>query len=80
VIVKMIAAHREWRFQGHDSRDYYALFDFGLVASRASTLLGAVAGPSAPIYLSEDYVFCLRARELGFDPWTYKPAKLNHTI
>jgi hypothetical protein len=64
VIETMIAAHPEWQY--YDKRcekTVPALFDFKLTAEG---------------YMGEDFLFCDRARELGFEVWVDPTISLGH--
>lgn len=65
VFEKMYEAHPEWRY--HDEKkvgdEMFAYFDFALVDGQ---------------YVGEDYLFCDRARELGFEVWIDPTIKLGH--
>jgi len=73
-LLRLEQAHPELRYTGvHLSPDpqahsshRYAFFD-GLIA------------PEAGIYLSEDYTFCRRWRELGGEIWVDTESRLSHT-
>lgn len=64
VIITMMAAHPEWTY--YDKRcakQVPALFDFELTEEG---------------YMGEDYLFCDRARVLGFEVWVDPSIKLGH--
>ncbi len=64
VIETMIAAHPEWQY--YDKRcdkTVPALFDFKLTEEG---------------YIGEDFLFCDRARELGFEVWVDPTISLGH--
>jgi hypothetical protein len=74
VIELLAAAHPELKFQAIHARDYaespgtenrYALFD-------------PIIDPDTGEYLSEDYAFCRRWRDLGGEIWVDLKSKLNH--
>ena len=58
------AAHPEWRyFDARSERTVPCLFDFQLTEEG---------------YIGEDFLFCDRARELGFEVWIDPTIKLGH--
>ena len=65
VFEKMYEAHPEWRY--HDEKkigdEMIAFFDFALKDGN---------------YIGEDFLFCDRARELGFEVWIDPTIKLGH--
>lgn len=65
VFEKMYEAHPEWRY--HDEKkigdEITAYFDFALKDGN---------------YIGEDFLFCDRARELGFEVWIDPTIKLGH--
>ena len=65
VFEKMYEAHPEWRY--HDEKkigdQITAYFDFALKDGN---------------YIGEDFLFCDRARELGFEVWIDPTIKLGH--
>lgn len=62
VLEKMIAAHPEWKYEDKKG-DSYAVFDFQLKDN---------------YYMGEDYLFCDRARELGFKVYIDAEISLPH--
>ncbi len=62
VIEKMIAAHPEWEYEDKKGPSY-ALFDFEL---------------KDKYYMGEDYLFCDRAREMGFKIYLDSEISLPH--
>lgn len=64
VIISMIAAHPEWKyFDKRCGKTVPALFDFKLTEEG---------------YMGEDFLFCDRARELGFEVWVDPTIALGH--
>ena len=64
VLETMIKNHPEWRYiNDTKNRDEYAIFDFGVYNGK---------------YYGEDYLFCDRAREHGFEVWIDPTIKLGH--
>ena len=64
VFEQMAAAHPEWQYKDVNSdKVLTALFDFELTEEG---------------YIGEDYLFCDRARELGFEVWVDPTIKLGH--
>ena len=64
VFVSMEAAHPEWRYyDARSDRMLTCMFDFKL---------------SEEGYIGEDYLFCDRARELGFEVWVDPTITLGH--
>jgi hypothetical protein len=64
VFVDMAAAHPEWVYKDHRSdRMIPCLFDFQLTDEG---------------YMGEDFLFCDRARELGFEVWIDPTITLGH--
>lgn len=64
VFVTMAAAHPEWVYKDQRSdRMIPCLFDFQLTEEG---------------YMGEDFLFCDRARELGFEVWIDPTIKLGH--
>ena len=64
VFVTMAAAHPEWRYYDKRSdRTVPCLFDFQLTEEG---------------YVGEDFLFCDRARELGFEVWVDPSITLGH--
>ncbi len=64
VFVQMVEAHPEWRYYDkRTDRTIPCLFDFQLTEEG---------------YIGEDYLFCDRARELGFEVWVDPTIKLGH--
>lgn len=65
VFEKMYEAHPEWRY--HDEKkigdEMIAFFDFALKDGN---------------YIGEDFLFCDRARELGYEVWIDPTIKLGH--
>lgn len=65
VFEKLYEAHPEWRY--HDEKkvgdEVTAFFDFALVDGQ---------------YIGEDFLFCDRARELGYEVWIDPTIKLGH--
>ena len=65
VFEKLYEAHPEWRY--HDEKkigdEMIAFFDFALKDGN---------------YIGEDFLFCDRARELGFEVWIDPTIKLGH--
>jgi hypothetical protein len=65
VFEKMYEAHPEWRY--HDEKkigdEMIAFFDFALKDGN---------------YIGEDFLFCDRARELGYEVWVDPTIKLGH--
>jgi GT2 family glycosyltransferase len=65
VFEKLYEAHPEWRY--HDEKkvgdEITAFFDFALKDGT---------------YIGEDFLFCDRARELGFEVWIDPTIKLGH--
>jgi hypothetical protein len=64
VVTSMIAAHPEWKyFDKRCDKTVPALFDFKLTEEG---------------YMGEDFLFCDRARELGFEVWVDPTIALGH--
>jgi glycosyltransferase involved in cell wall biosynthesis len=64
VIEDMIAAHPEWQYYDHRcEKTVPALFDFKLTDEG---------------YMGEDFLFCDRARELGYEVWIDPTISLGH--
>jgi hypothetical protein len=64
VIEALVAAHPEWEYYDASAdRKLHSVFDF------KSTPAG---------YIGEDYLFCERAREIGFTVWIDPTIKLGH--
>lgn len=64
VFETMREAHPEWKhYNGKLDRDIYAFFDFAV---------------SPEGYKGEDFLFCERARTLGFEIWVDPSIKLGH--
>jgi hypothetical protein len=65
VFEKLAEAHPEWLY--HDEKkqgdETYCFFDFELKDGQ---------------YIGEDYLFCDRAREMGFEVWIDPTIKLGH--
>jgi hypothetical protein len=60
----MAAAHPEWKYYDTRSdRTLTAMFDFQVTEEG---------------YMGEDFLFCDRARELGFDVWIDPSISLGH--
>jgi len=64
VFEKMIEAHPEWNyFDNNSGRRLNAVFDFKVTEEG---------------YMGEDFLFCDRARELGYEVWVDPTIKLGH--
>lgn len=64
VFEKMVEAHPEWTYYDERSkRQLNAMFDFKVTDEG---------------YVGEDFLFCDRARELGFEVWIDPTIKLGH--
>lgn len=64
VFEDLIEKHPEWVYQDKVSnKDLYAIFDFMLTEEG---------------YIGEDFLFCDRARELGYEVWIDPTIKLGH--
>jgi hypothetical protein len=64
VIEHMIEKHPEWKYKGDgDGMDEYAVFDFAIIDGN---------------YIGEDYLFCRRAREDGFQVFLDPMISLPH--
>lgn len=64
VFVQMAEAHPEWQYYDHRSeRTLTAMFDFEVTEEG---------------YMGEDFLFCDRARDLGFDVWIDPSITLGH--
>lgn len=64
VFEKLVEAHPEWSyFDDRTERQLSAVFDFKVTQEG---------------YMGEDYLFCDRARELGFEVWIDPTIKLGH--
>ena len=64
VFEKMAATHPDWRYRDvRSDRWLTAMFDFKLTEEG---------------YMGEDFLFCDRARELGFEVWIDPAIKLGH--
>ena len=64
VFEKMIEAHPEWNyFDNNSGRNLHAVFDFKVTEEG---------------YMGEDFLFCDRARELGYEVWIDPTIKLGH--
>jgi hypothetical protein len=64
VFEQMVAAHPEWKYYDKKTdRMIPCLFDFQLTEEG---------------YIGEDYLFCDRAREIGFEVWIDPSISLGH--
>lgn len=64
VFEKLIAAHPEWTyFDDNSGRQLNAVFDFKVTPGG---------------YIGEDFLFCDRTRELGYEVWIDPTIKLGH--
>lgn len=64
VFEKLVANHPEWSYRDDNSgRDLHAIFDFKVTPEG---------------YIGEDFLFCDRTRELGFEVWIDPTIKLGH--
>lgn len=64
VFEKLVAAHPEWEyFDSRSNRTLSAIFDFKVTPEG---------------YMGEDFLFCDRAREQGFEVWVDPTIKLGH--
>jgi glycosyltransferase involved in cell wall biosynthesis len=64
VFVQMVEAHPEWQYYDHRAKKTVpCLFDFHLAEEG---------------YIGEDFLFCDRARELGFEVWVDPSITLGH--
>lgn len=65
VLEKLIADHPEWKYETkpEEGSEAYAVFDFANVNGK---------------YTGEDYLFCDRAREAGFEVWVDVEISLPH--
>ena len=63
VIEKLIADHPEWEYETRENETAFAVFDFALRDKK---------------YTGEDYLFCDRAREAGFECWVDAEISLPH--
>jgi hypothetical protein len=78
VLEKMIAAYPETRFSRvHDLPMSGSRRD-AVRSSNLFALFDCIIDPESSAYLSEDYSFCLRWRQIGGEIWIDVVSKLNH--
>lgn len=64
VFEQLVEAHPEWKYDDiNTDRTLYAVFDFKVTEEG---------------YMGEDFLFCDRAREIGFEVWIDPTIKLGH--
>lgn len=64
VFEDLIEKHPEWKYKDHIThQDLHAVFDFKVTEEG---------------YMGEDFLFCDRARELGYEVWIDPTIKLGH--
>ncbi len=76
VLVTLKSKHPEMQYKHHQSRDSLtnpAMFD------NFYTFFDTMVEPVTKEYLSEDYAFCKRVQNAGYDVWMDLYTNLSHT-
>jgi hypothetical protein len=79
VLEKMIAAYPETHFSCVHSLPISGLRHGAVQSSNLFALFDCIIDPDTGAYLSEDYSFCRRWRQIGGEIWIDSASKLTHT-